>query len=239
MKWHRLALLALLPVVTLPSIPAVAQDSGTLDRYPGESRLFLLTDGDSIKITGWVRDLGSSEPATEAMVYVGTSGTLTNERGWFRLALDADAFPLDLNVEKLSWEGVTLHLTPSLNTMQFFVQRLDIPLGCENIRTSGAPEPPRNEVMLHLRNVAMDEPVSGNGAVRLQRLEDGEVTDAVIAIVDGDLRLPVSRYGVYKVDLRVPGFEPWQLYPLAVGVDVCDPRHIRSVEQSGWLVPTR
>jgi hypothetical protein len=231
----RCAWLALTFLITVLATPLLAQGADPVEGHPGESRLFLVSSGDSVQIVGWIRDLHSYEPLHHAMITFGTHGTLTNEDGWFRLALPAEAFPLDASIVKLGWGEVTLHLTANSTTERFFVQHLELTLGCERVRVAGAPP---NEVLLHLRDVLTNGPVSGVGAIRLKRLDDGDVQDMAIPIVEGSLRLPISRHGVYEIGVEVPGFHRWRVPALPINVDVCDVRGLAGAEHIGWLVPT-
>lgn len=228
MSWGRLLLLWL--AVATPGRSEAQQALG-------ESRIYVFDRGDSIRIAGWVRDMSSAEPLDGLVVAYGNVGTLVNREGWFALDVASAELPLDLKLEKVGWGTVVLRVTDGVETMRFFVQQLDLPLGCERLRVSGEADPTLNEVVLHLRDVATNESLSGPAAVQLRLVDIDEVTDTVLSIDGGALRLPVTRYGVYDVEVRVDGFAPLRIAPLAVNTDVCDPRGVRSTAQDAWLVP--
>jgi hypothetical protein len=167
------------------------------------------------------------------------TGTVTDDSGWFRFEPAASAFPLDLRIQRIGWDVVTLHLTGEAQTVRFFMQPIHISVGgCGSIRPAEQPVPPPNEVRLRLMNARTNEPVSASVHIELHRV-GGEMAGGQSRTgAEGDLRLPIQRHGVYDVTLKIPGFRLWRTPSLAVGFDECDPDGVKAVHTTVWLIPT-
>ncbi len=226
-------------VACLLGSPAAADAQGFPAAHPSE--LIVTEVGDSVVLSGVLRAAESGQPLAQAQLYeVGSrDGTLSDERGWFRLAL-SKPLTAPLRVERIGHERLELEPAVLDRRADLYVKQFAMAY-CDFVFSSQA-EPPTDTVpglvTVRLLDVETGHAVREPARLVVERLDEFESgpRESVVEPADS-VALPIVGPGVYRLDVRVEGFEPSRVGPFQIPTKVCVPFEIGRHHQDVWMTP--
>lgn len=228
-------------VACLLGSPAAADAQGFPAAHPSE--LIVTEVGDSVVLTGVLRAAENGQPLAQAQLYEAGArqGTLSDERGWFRLAL-SKPLTAPLVVERIGHERLELEPAVLDRRAHLYVKQFAMAY-CDPVFThSPQAEPPTDTVpelvMVGLLDIESGHAVREPARLVVERLDEfgWGPRESIVAPADS-IALPIVGPGVYRLDVRVEGFEPSRVGPFQIPTKVCVPFEMGRHHQDVWLTP--